>query len=413
VTRSLDGSTGTAEARRYAPLTLAIAAAFLARAVAGGSAESVRAELWLTDQALGTLASAFAGAYAVALPAGAHLARRGRRRRLLGAGLGLCGIATAASALANGFFSLVFGRSAAGVGAGLAAGAAGALLAGAERRQRGTGSGLLAPAVVGIAAGYLAGGLCGRMPGWRLAFVLAGVALAAAGVLLHLRAGEPAGGGADVTEAFRRDGLRAALRSLRDRARALGLAAAILGAAGLSALGFWLPGILGRLQATPMNLAGAQLAAALVAASIAGAALARAGLRALPPEGAPRWLASAGAGAAALALAVALAWSAPLLVLGALMVGLTAAMVAVYGALAVPAGGGGPEPATLALAVLLVHGVGELSGPMVLGAVADRASLGRALVLLPASLFGSAVLWAASAWVARGRTDDLPAQASS
>jgi MFS family permease len=383
-----------------------VAALFLARAIPGASAESLRAELWLTDQALGTLASAFAGAYAAGLPAGAYLARRSLRMRLLAGGLALCGAATAASALAHGFFWLAFGRCAAGFGAGLGAGAAVGVLAGAERR-RGEWPGLL-PAAGGLALGYLVGGLCGRAPGWRLAFVLAGAALAAAGVV-HLRWAEPAGALARPWEELREQGgLRAALRHLSDRPRSLGFAAAVAGAAGLSALGFWLPAFLVRLKTTPSSLAGGQLAAAVAAAAIAGAAVARVGLRVFPSERAPRWLGAACAGAAALALAAALAWSGPVLVLAVVMVGLAAAWAAVACALTPLAARDAPEPAALALAVLAVHALGEVAGPIAVGAFADRASLGRALVFLPAALLASAILWAASAWVRETRTPSAP-----
>jgi len=402
VTHSPDRSPGPAPVRGAASVALAIGATFLARAVAGGSVESLRAELWLTDQALGTLASAFAGAYAAALSVGAFAARPGRRTRLLAAGLALCGIATAASALADGFFWLASGRSAAGLGAGLAAGAAAGLLARPDPRPRSGAPGLVS-AASGVALGYVAGGLCGRAPGWRLAFVVAGAALVASAAV-HLRAAEPAAGGADPWAALRQGGLRPALRRLgADRVRALGLAAALLGAAGLSALGFWLPALLVRLQSTPSGVAGGELAATVLAAALAGAALARAGLRALPSERGPRWIAAAGAAVAGLGLVAALTWRAPVPVLAAIMVALLGACTAVTSAVAAVTGRDAPEPAALALAVLLVHGVGEVAGPIAVGAFADRASFGEALTLLPWALLGSALLWAASAWAGEVR----------
>ncbi len=74
-------------------LALAVAAAYLARSVPGATVESLRAELWLTDQALGTLLSAFAGPFALGLPLGAWLARGERRRvRILALGLAVAGV---------------------------------------------------------------------------------------------------------------------------------------------------------------------------------------------------------------------------------------------------------------------------------------------------------------------------------
>ena len=100
MTHSRDRFSAPAPARGAAPLTLAIGATILARAAAAGTVESLRAELWLTDQALGTLVSAFAGGYVFGLPVGVWLAKRGRLRSLA-AGLLLCGAATAASAAAS------------------------------------------------------------------------------------------------------------------------------------------------------------------------------------------------------------------------------------------------------------------------------------------------------------------------
>jgi MFS transporter, Spinster family, sphingosine-1-phosphate transporter len=254
------------------------------------------------------------------------------------------------------------------------------------------------PAAAGVAAAYLLGGLCARLPGWKGAFAGVGAALLVVAAYC-LRAPEPARSPLDRWATLRAEGVVATLRRLlSDRGRLLGLAAAVLGAGALGALGFWLPAYLVRVRNTPFLIAGGELAAMVVAGALAGAALGRAGVRALAAaENAPRWVAAGGAGVAGLGLSAALAWSAPAVVLPALMIAFLGVFAAAYGAMAAVTARAGADPGLLALSVLLVHGLGELSGAFALGALADRATFGKALILLPAAFLASGALWAAAA----------------
>lgn len=402
MTRSHDGSPGPGLSPDRRLLLLAFAATFLSRTVAGAVVESLRAELWLTDQALGTLASAFAGTYAIGLPAGAVLSARRGRAGLLAAGLALCGVATAASAAAFGFWTLIAARLAAGAGAGLAAGLAVVLLVDGEGPPRAPPRGLMLPAGTGLALGYLLGGLCGRWPGWRGAFVISGAALLAlaAGCL---RAAEPPRRAGDPWASLRGEGLPRALRRLvRDPDRSLAVLAAIAAACAVSALSFWLPAFLERTRGVPRLFAGAQLGVAVLGSGFAGAALGRAGVRRRASSGGAAALtAAAGSATAALGMAAALLAAAPALVLPSVMVALLGTFAAARGMVSALESPGGSDAAALAIVLLLVLGAGELGGAFGLGAVADRVSFGRALFLLPGSLAASAILWAA-AW-ARAR----------
>lgn len=398
----LDASPGPGSSPGRRLLVLAFGATFLSRAVAGAEVESLRGQLWLTDQALGTLVSAFAGAYAVALPAGAALGARRRRAALLAGGLALCGMATAASAAAIGFWTLVAARVAAGAGAGLAAGLSVVLLLDGDQRPGGPPRGLLVPAALGLALGYVLGGICGRTPGWRGAFVASGVALLALAPAC-LRSGEPAWRAAEPWSALSAEGWgRALCRLVGARVRYLPVLAAAVGASAASALAFWLPAFLERTRGVPRLVAGAELGVAVLASGFAGAALGRAGAArgaGRPASGA--WTAAAGTAVAAAAMLTALGVASPAVVLPCLMLALLGVFAAARGAVSAY-GGGVSDPALAALALLLVHGAGELGGAFGLGAMADRVSFGKALYLLPAALFGSAVLWAAAA-LAGGR----------
>jgi MFS transporter, Spinster family, sphingosine-1-phosphate transporter len=398
VTPSNDGSPGPDTLRDRRLLALAFGATFLARAVTGAVVESLRAELWLTDQALGTLAAVFAGAYAIALPAAAALAPRAGRRPLLVAGLLVCGAATAASAWAVGFWSLVVARAAAGAGAGVAAlASAGLLLDGPRPSGRAPRRRLLAAAAAGLALGYLAGGLAGRWPGWHGAFIGSGGAVLLLG-LASLRAAEPPRRALDPWGALRADGLRTALRGLATTPAAwLATAAAVVGVAGASALAFWLPALLERARGVPRPIAGVQLGVAVAASWLLGEGLGRAALGRLSARaGGACWIAGGATAAAAAAVGAALYHASPAVYLPCLLAALACLFTTARATQAALAGGLGPG--ALALALVLLHGAGDLSGAFGLGAVADRASFGQALLLLPFALLASALLWAGAAW---------------
>jgi predicted MFS family arabinose efflux permease len=378
---------------------LAFAAAFLTRSVAGALVEGLRRELWLTDQALGTLVTVFAAAAAVSIPAFAALGGRVARPRLLAAALLLCGTGTALSAAAGGFWSLVATRVLAGAGAGGAAVVAAGLVAAARPGPGRTTPVLLLAAPFGLALGYLAGGAATAWQAWRTAFAAAGagpivLALACWGLVDRPRPDDP-------WSALHAEGtLRTARRVLSSPGAAAALAAAAVGAAAVTALVFWLPAFLERARGVPRSFAGGQLCAAVLAGGIAGALLGRAlvdeiGRRVRAPAG---WVAAGGAGVAALAVAAALGTLSPVVYLPAVMVALLASFAAVRAAVIGLQSGGAGDPAASALAVLVLHGVGELSGAAALGAVADRTSFRFSLVLLPAGFAAAGALWVVATW---------------
>jgi MFS family permease len=395
----LPGSSGAASRRGRAALGLALAAVYLARAIPAAVAESLRAELWLTDQALGTLASAFAGPFALALPVGAWLARDGRRRlHLFAAGLAVCAVATGGAALARGFWTLVLARCLAGAGAGLGVGATAGLLVGLDR-VRGRALPGLAAAAAGSALAYALGGAAGGASGWQAAFWISGGAILAVAVLCLLP-GDPARRGPDLWPDLRVRAVAAAGgRILADRVRLLGLTAAVSGAAAMGAFAYWLPAFLVRTRGIPQAVAGAELGAAVLASALVGAALARGALRRRASRpGAPAWIAAAGAGVAALGVSIALPWSEAIVFLPGVMAALLGVAAAVYGGVASARGREAVDPAALGLSLLAVHCLGEAGGPFALGALADRITFGRALFLIPALFLASGLLWAAAAW---------------
>jgi predicted MFS family arabinose efflux permease len=391
----LDDPPGSGSRRDPLLLALAFGGTFASRAVAGAVVEGLRAELWLTDQALGTLVAVFAAAFAVALLASARLSARLAARPLLGAGAALCGAGTAAGAWAGGFWALVAARLVAGAGAGLAAGVAAGLLAAGPAPRRPLRLRLLTIACAGLALGLAAGGLPGAWPAWREAFVATGGALLVLGLLCGL-AGATAGPAAAPQAAPSRGWLALPVRRLAAPSGWLAALGALLGTAGASALVFWLPAFLERTRGVPRTIAGLELGGAVLVAGLSSRALAPPA----PGAGAPRWTAAGGAVAAGLATAGALWHSSPLVYLPCLLLAFLATLLSARAALAWLASAPGAPATPVALALLA--GVGEPPGAFGVGALADRIGFGRALLALPAALLAAGLLLATAAWV-RGR----------
>ena len=398
MTPSHDGSPGPGTYRDRLLLALAFGGTFLSRAVAGSVAESLRAELWLTDQALGTLSAVFAGAFAVALPAAAALSARFGRRAFLVVGLVVCGAATAASAWAVGFWTLVVARTAAGAGAGTAALLAASLLFDRPRKKdRSPRPVLFLAALAGLSLGYLVGGLTGNHWSYRGAFLSCGAAILLLGFLALFATEDCPRRARDPFLALRRDGLLTAARGLlSSRPALLTAAATVVGTAGASALLFWLPPLLERGRGVPRSVASFELCATVLAAGLSGAALARGALKRGAASGRATSLAATlGTLFAASAVAVALYQASPTVYLLCLLVALSGLFLCARAA-AFHLARGLPLSA-LALFAILLHATGELLGAFGLGALADRASFGRALLLLPGLLATSALLYLCSA----------------
>ncbi|HET6438680.1 MAG TPA: MFS transporter [Anaeromyxobacter sp.] len=396
------GSTGRETLPGARRLALVVGATFLARAVAGSAVGSLRARLWLTDQALGTLASAFAFPFALSLPLGAVLGRRRRFGAVAAGGLALCGVSTAAGAAAIGFWTLVLARVAAGAGAGLAAGVAFTRAQATaqhpgDRRVR---SGFLLAGAGGIALGYLVGAITFRWPRWQCGFL-------AAGALLVLAAAACASAATEDRQAgpLRLGQLdRAVRRLVSPPHRLLAVLAAVVATSGGSALLYWLPAFLERGRGVPVLVASAQLALAVIGSALAGSALCRAVIGREPGRRAA-WTAAGGTGAAALFTGASLRLASPAWALPCAMMALLGLFAAARAAAANLCSGAKPlaalpspdEDRTAAAPQLaLLALAGETSGAFLLGAIADRASFGWALLIIPSALAASAALWAAA-----------------
>lgn len=150
----------------------------------------VKADLSLSDTALGLLGSAFMVCYMVSAPLLAWLADRGGRIRLAAGGLAVWSLATVGAGLAAGYRTLLAARTAVGVGeASFGTVSPGLVADYFPKERRGQVLSWFYLAIpVGSALGYLVGGLVGHRFGWHAAFLIVGLpGLAIAVPLRRLR----------------------------------------------------------------------------------------------------------------------------------------------------------------------------------------------------------------------------------
>ncbi len=137
----------------------------------------IKADLLLSDTALGLLGSAFMVCYMVSAPLLGWLGDRMSRVKLASGGLFVWSLATAASGLAPGYRTLLAARTSVGVGEASFGTVSPGLLSDyfpKERRGRILSYFYLA-IPVGSALGYLLGGTLGQNFGWHAAFLIVGV----------------------------------------------------------------------------------------------------------------------------------------------------------------------------------------------------------------------------------------------
>ena len=183
-------------------LTLVNLLNYLDRYVVSGMIPDLKAPpLGLSDTQIGFLTTAFMLVYMVAAPVFGALGDRFSRTRPIAIGVFLWSIATVVSGFAGNYAHLLGARAIVGIGEAAYISIAPALLADSfSRAQRGRVLSVFNMAIpVGAALGYIVGGLMSHHFGWRSAFFVAG----APGLLLAVlvwRLKDPPRGSQDETE---------------------------------------------------------------------------------------------------------------------------------------------------------------------------------------------------------------------
>lgn len=398
-------------------LTLINLLNYLDRYVLAAIAPDVKAQFALSDTAVAWLQSAFMLVYMVTAPVFGALGDRGSRTRPIAIGVFLWSLATVLSGLARSYPQLLAARAAVGIGEAAYVAIAPALLSDLfPARSRGRVLAVLNMAIpVGSALGYIVGGLVSAAQGWRAAFYVAGIP----GVLLAalvLAVPDPPRGVQDtpadvpapVAAAARRSGAWEAARvyarllaSPRYLLIVLGYAAYTFAVGGLA---FWMPTFLERVRGVAAAQATTGFGAIVVVTGFVGTFVGG-------------WLGDYGLRFSRQAYLWLSGWTA-LLAVPCAILALTAAAPALYypGIIAaelllfmstgpintaiVNAVSPLERASAVGLSMLMIHLLGDVPSPTLIGQVSDWSSLGSAVLIVPVAVALCGVLWLVSARVA-------------
>jgi MFS family permease len=398
----------TRRAARYALaiLTLINLFNYLDRWVVASVVESIKkSELHLSDTQLGLIGTGFIVVYTLTSPLFGALGDRKSRPPLIALGVAVWSVATSLAGFARGFLSLFIARSTVGVGEAAYGTIAPALLADSfpiERRGRVL-SVFFAAIPIGSAAGYILGGLVDQHFGWRAAFWIAGAPGLLLALLVLVVKDPPRGLHDAAVEAIAPKHWTDAYRDLF-RNRSFLLAAFGYGAYtfALGGLGFWMPAFLERVRGMPRSEATVTFGViALVTGFVGTFAGGWLGDLFLPrSKQSYLWVSGIATLIAAPATYIAVSNPHRAVYLPAIAIAevfifmctgpINSAIINVVK----PA-----ERATaVGLSVLVMHLVGDIPSPPLIGLVSDHTSLERAFMLVPLAIVLAGFIWMYAAW---------------
>jgi len=399
-------------------LYFAYALNFLDRNVLNILVEPIKAELGVSDTAMGLLSGfAFVIFYsALGIPI-ARWSDRSDRRSILALGLAVWSGFTALSGLAQTYWHLALARVGVGIGESAGAPPSHALISDYfEKDRRPRAMAIFQSSIyLGVFLGYLLGGWISQYWGWRAAFLAAGVPGLLLAVLVRLSVREPERGAADHA------GIDTSRQSLREAARfMLGQRSFVLLVLGLGLVAFtnfafavWSPAFLRRIYRMQQSEIGSYLGPIKGVIGMAGTIIGGLAVERLRGHG-DRWLLALPAAVTALAApALAVFVLAPERYSALAALGVATLLVSFHlgPCLAIAQALVKLRMRSLAasLALLSVNLLGLGLGPLAVGALSDAlaAGFGEAsirLALLAGTvgcLLGAACLWAAAGPVDR------------
>ncbi len=406
-------SFGGARAARYALAILTFINLFnyLDRWVVAAVVESIKkSELRLSDTQLGLVGTGFIFVYTITSPLFGTFGDRAKRPPLIALGVALWSVATALGGFARGFASLFTARSTVGIGEAAYGTIAPALLADffpLERRGRVLAIFFMA-IPVGSAAGYVLGGLVDQHFGWRAAFFIAG----APGLLLSLlvlAVKDPPRGLHDATSALGRPAPGAGavtlfssygdlLRNRRYLLTALGYGAYTFA---LGGLGFWMPAFLERVRGMSHGEATVTFGAITLGTGFVGTFIGGwlGDLFLKRSKQSYLWVSGIATFIAAPVTYVALSNPhrniyLPAIVIAEVLIFMcTGPVNSAIVSLVEPT-----ERATaVGLSVFVMHVVGDIPSPPLIGYLSDRSSLEQAFLIVPLAVVLAGVIWVVAA----------------
>src|SRR5277367_5459106 len=386
---------------------------YLDRYVLSALIESLKhSDLALSDANLGSLMSGFLVVYTLTAPIFGALGDRRSRPRLIALGVACWSFATALSGFAGSYLTLLAARASVGVGEAAYVTIAPSLLSDYfPVRQRGRVMAIFFCAIpVGSALGYVVGGLVDKHYGWRAAFFVAGIpGLLLAALCLLLRdpprglqdSGAPPAAapaptarratlGKDTWQTYRRLKLNKAYVLT-----VLGYAAYTFGLGGLA---FWMPAFLERAHGIPRSEATVSFGTIVVITGFVGT-FAGGWLGdycAKYSQRAYLWLSSIATLVAAPFVWFALTAQSHTLYI-ACMVAAQFLMFLSTGPInaatvnLVPAA---DRATAIAVEVFIIHLLGDVPSPPLIGAISDHSSLAQAVKIVPIAVVIGGCIWA-------------------
>jgi MFS transporter, Spinster family, sphingosine-1-phosphate transporter len=391
-------------------LTLMNLLNYMDRFVLSAVVESIKhSSLHPSDAEIGWLGSGFIVVYMIAAPVVGVLAARSARPRLIAFGVGLWSLATAAGGLAPNYLALLASRAVVGVGEAAYGTIAPALLADAfPERLRGRVFATFYVAIpVGAALGFVVGGAVDQAHGWRVAFFVAAIpGLVLALVALALR--DPERGGNDpvpegVPVAPEQEGWVGTyapfFRNGPYRRTVLGYAAYTFATGGIA---LWMASFMERERGFAHGPASIQLGYVLVATGLAGTIVGgwladflrkRISQANLWVSGIATLLAAPFAYAAFVVHDHPTFWAC--LSVAELLIFMSTGPINVAIVSEVPPTA---RAAAMALSIFVIHILGDVPAPPLIGFLSDRGTLASAVMVIPVAVLVSGAIWTYAAW---------------
>jgi MFS family permease len=377
---------------------------YLDRWVVAAVVESIkRSELHLTDTQLGLVGTGFIFVYTLTSPIFGSLGDRRARPPLIALGVALWSIATALAGFARGFASLFAARSAVGVGEAAYGTIAPALLADSfplERRGR-VFAVFFAAIPIGSAAGYVLGGLADKYFGWRAAFWIAGtpgLVLALLVLFVH----DPLRGAQDGQNVRKPGGYLHLLRNAPYMLTVIGYGAYTFALGGLA---FWMPAFLERSRGLSRSEAtvtfGAIARVTGFVGTFAGGWLGDYFLRWTKES--YLWVSGIATLIAAPVTYIALTDHRHSVYIAAIVIAELFVFMSTgpVNSAIVNAVAPGERATALGLSVFVMHLLGDIPSPPLIGKISDATSLEHAFLIVPVAFALGGAIWMFAGW--RGR----------
>jgi len=379
---------------------------YIDRWVLSAVLESIkRSELHFTDTELGSIATGFIIVYMLTSPIFGSLGDRGKRPPLIALGVAIWSVATSLAGFARGFASLFIARATVGVGEAAYGTIAPALLADhfpLEKRGR-VFSVFFAAIPLGSAAAYVIGGLIDQHFGWRAAFWMVGTpGLLLALLVLAVR--EVPRGQHDPVEE-KRPRLSVAgtyLDLVRNRQYLLTCLGYAAWTFALGGLGVWTPSWLERVRGLPRHDATVTFGLIVLitgfTGTFAGGYLAD-------------WLLKWTKESYLWVCGVATLIAAPVAFVAFTNPSKPVYMTAIAIAEVLVFASTGPvnsaivnlvspseRASAVALSIFIMHLLGDVPSPPLIGKLSDMSSLASAFLIVPAAILVAGIIWTFAAW---------------